>query len=96
MKRELRIGQPILYVDSKGVEQHALITHVWGCYEGEDHDGNKLGPYTQEQYEETCINVCYMSKDESKTDDYGRQLERDTSVCFAGNMSVRGRCWEWL
>jgi hypothetical protein len=31
-----------------------------------------------------CINVVYVTGDESKTDTYGRQIERQTSVWSAG------------
>ena len=30
---------------------------------------------------EDCVNLVLVSPDESKTDSYGRQIERQTSVC---------------
>jgi len=41
-----------------------------------------------------CINVVYLSGDESKTDSYGRQLERDmTSVQHRSATTAPGRYW---
>jgi len=43
----------------------------------------------------TCVNLVFVSEDDNKKDDYGRQLERHTSV---SHISVHGgsvgMCWE--
>lgn len=42
-----------------------------------------------------CINVLYVSGDVSKKDQYGRQIERESSVIHASDSSVHGRYWRW-
>ena len=37
-----------------------------------------------------CINVVIVSGDDTKTDSYGRQIERVTSLTWGGNMQVHG------
>lgn len=38
-----------------------------------------------------CINVVFVSTDESKTDSYGRQIERETSVSRHSDTNCFGR-----
>lgn len=38
----------------------------------------------------TCINIVIVSEDDSKTDTYGRQIERKTSLQHASVMNVHG------
>lgn len=37
-----------------------------------------------------CVNVVFVSTDESKSDQYGRQIERETSIQYMGPTSVHG------
>lgn len=39
----------------------------------------------------TCINVVFVSGDKGKEDPYGRQIERQTSLCSRSNTSVHGQ-----
>lgn len=39
------------------------------------------------------INVVYTTGDESKTDSYGRQIERSTSVVHQSNQAAHGMYW---
>jgi hypothetical protein len=41
------------------------------------------------------INLLYVSGDESKTDQYGRQIERPTSIQHAEFNSAGGYCWRF-
>ena len=43
-----------------------------------------------------CINFVYVSSDESKTDQYGRQIERQTSMSHASANNVHGFYWRFL
>ncbi len=49
-------------------------------------------------WSDTCINLVFVSGDENRTDQYGRQLERHTSVTHAslqtGEGSPFGMCWK--
>lgn len=42
-------------------------------------------------WSDTCINVVYVSGDESERDNYGRQIKRETSVSYASVNQVHGR-----
>ena len=74
-------GQEVIYCDHVSVEHDALVTACWGETEWED--GNA-----------PCINIVYVSKDETKTDTYGRQIERDTSVPHRSGQSAPGNWWK--
>lgn len=39
------------------------------------------------------LNVVYVSDDESKTDQYGRQIERATSIVHRSNQAAPAFCW---
>lgn len=42
-----------------------------------------------------CINVVVISSDETKTDVYGRQIERQTSSSHGAEMKVHGFYWRF-
>lgn len=44
-------------------------------------------------WSETCINVVYVSSDEAKQDNFGRQIERATSVCRVTEGVAHGFYW---
>ncbi len=46
-------------------------------------------------WSDTCINVLFISRDENKTDSYGRQIERNTSVMHKSCQGevIFGNCW---
>lgn len=47
-------------------------------------------------WSDTCINVVWVSGDESRTDTYGRQVERQTSVTHATVMGqAHGNYWRF-
>jgi hypothetical protein len=58
-------------------------------------------PLTQEEWDEggkadmptPSINLVYVTGDEAKTDPYGRQIERATSVVHKSGQSAHGRYW---
>lgn len=43
----------------------------------------------------TCINLVYVSKDDSRRDSYGRQLERAPSCSHATVVPVHGNYWRF-
>lgn len=43
----------------------------------------------------TCINVVYVSSDDAKTDPYGRQIERATSLSHKSVNSAHGMYWRF-
>ena len=42
-----------------------------------------------------CINVVFVSTDESKDDSYGRQIERQTSLMHKDVVPVHGNYWRY-
>ena len=82
MERTLEVGTQIIYIDQTMGVHNALVTAVWG-----DRDA--------ERGYEPCLNLVYTSGDESKTDPYGRQIERVTSVIHLGQTQAPGFYWKW-
>ena len=66
--------------------QHVLYTDE----RGKDHDSLVTAVWS-----ETCINCLFVSSDETKRDDYGRQIERPSSVTKGGPTSAHGRYWRF-
>lgn len=84
------IGEAVKVVTTDYIETHALVTAVHG-----------VGVQTNDGFQQPCINVVYCSPDASKSDSYGRQIERDlTSLQHldAGpkNMPKPGRYYDFL
>lgn len=82
MDRALKIGDSIRYVDSKARVHNALVTVVWPIFGG----GNAPN---------YGCNLVYVAGEEDKTDPYGRQLERATSVCHKSAQPAPGNFWAW-
>lgn len=86
--RVLKEGDACRFTDCHGVEYDALCTRVHGTFS----EGGFV----------PCINVVVVCSDASKTDPYGIQVERHTSVAFVGTRLgdpsgnvVRGMTWDW-
>lgn len=76
----VKIGDAVILVDEHGVEHKALVTNTWGT-SGQEFPG---------------VNTVFVSSDESKTDPYGRQVDRKTSVVHQTNQSAPGMYWKEL
>jgi hypothetical protein len=81
-----KAGDLVEYVDENGHKHNAIVSachgneaNVW-----EKEDGTKVLP---------VINVLYVSADETKTDPYGRQIERASSVQHVAGTTAKGRFW---
>lgn len=77
----MKVGECVVFVDSFGREQLALVTSGFPARD----DGSK-----------GSINLVYTSLDETKTDTYGRQIERQASVVHQKNQSAPGNYWKDL
>lgn len=84
MERQFNVGQHVVYVDQYGKRHDALITIWWSAYE----------PYLSETGQPGC-NLVLVSGEEAKTDSYGRQIERETSVVHRSKQVAHGRYWCW-
>lgn len=63
---------------------------VWVDSQGMPHPALVTAAWSQ-----TCINVVFVSGDETKRDDYGRQIERQTSAVHASLQRTHGFYWRW-
>jgi len=46
-------------------------------------------------WSDTCCNLLIVSDDEAKKDDYGRQIERNSSCVHKSMNSAQAMCWCW-
>jgi F420-0:gamma-glutamyl ligase len=79
-KRMVKIGDAVTFVDAYGRERPALVTQVWGSM------GVPTGI--------PGVNVVFISDAEGKDDQYGRQLERATSVVHQSAQPAHGYYWK--
>lgn len=78
-----QVGHSVIYTDERGADHVALLTTIHGAPWNET-----SGP---------TVNLLYVSGDESRHDSYGRQIERECSVCHKNVMGVvHGRYWRTL
>ena len=76
MGTEIKVGDLVIYHDTKGRPHNALVIVNWGAETGEP-----------------LLNLVYVSGDETKTDVYGRQIERDATSVPHKSHGVHGRYW---
>lgn len=86
--KEIQVGQHVVFVDSKRGWHQALVTAVWG----EPHLSS-MSQAHGEQFTYPCINLVCVSGDPAKDDQYGRQIERETSIPYFRDSSAPGFCW---
>lgn len=87
MERKYETGQHVVYVDHFGKAHDALITVWW-------HGDREISCYLSEFGDPGC-NVVYVDKDEDKTDTYGRQIYRETSVIHKTKQPAHGNFYCW-
>lgn len=80
---KIAVGSHVKFVDPYAVEHDAIVTTLF--------DNND-----PEKYPNPSVNVVYASSDDSKTDQYGRQIERNTSVVHKSNQFAHGMYWRRL
>lgn len=82
MEKQFKPGQHVVYVDQYGKPHDALVTIWW-------HD---ITAYKSETGMPGC-NVVFVTSDPLKTDTYGTQIERETSVIHKSAQPAHGRYW---
>jgi hypothetical protein len=91
MERKYEIGQHVIFVDSRGRPHDAIITHWWYGKES----GMTVEAYLS-QYGDPGCNLCFVTADSMKRDDYGQQIERQTSIVHKRKQAgVHGNYWCW-
>lgn len=73
------VGQACTFVDSLGRERAAIVTSSWKNGDESKGDG---------------VNVVVVDINEAKTDTYGRQVERFTSVPHQSTQPAPGMYWK--
>lgn len=109
MEQQLEIGGVVVFIDSHRAEHNALVTCIHGDPLGRaikprpegvelewDKDGNLVPDYDEPGTGWPCINLLIVSPTEECQDQYGRQLERYTSVVHQSNSSAQGFCFRFL
>lgn len=84
VEKQLSVGSHVVYTDQFSVRHDAVVTAVWG----------EISAYKPNTPMPGC-NLVFVSGDETKTDPYGRQIERETSVVHVSNQPAKGRFWSW-
>ncbi len=80
----VEIGDTVQFFDPYGKPHTALVTTIFTS----GHPGDD-GP-------KPSVNLVFVSDDETKTDQYGRQIERNTSVVHKSNQYAHGMYWDDL
>lgn len=75
IKNLAQVGASVVFHDERGLAHHALVTAVHGLHM------NDSAP---------CVNLVYVSRDGARTDGYGRQIERRTSVVHGSQQAAGG------
>ena len=99
------VGARCMFIDPVGVAHDALITSVHGPTSKEERDAQYQQakadgqPYATDEWLEQAIgapflipsvNLVFVVGDESKTDSYGRQIERATSCPHESTQTAHG------
>lgn len=82
--RHFDVGSAVVWHDEYGQPRAALLTAIHGTER--EHEGVMHYP---------CVNLVTTTNDAAKTDPYGRQIERQTSVPHRLQQSAHGRYWRW-
>ena len=101
MERAFKIGCSVIFFDSYRRAHQAVVTNWFhGGKDGETVEAwkakRRAEGYAEPDYIPGC-NVAFVSEDTNKTDQYGRQIERQTSCSYGRNQSTPflGMCWAW-
>jgi hypothetical protein len=95
----VKIGDPVTYVDTVGKPHNALVTHVFSPDERlmDEKYAKSIGmekPMAEEDFlAALSINVVIVCDDPLKTDTYGNQIERHTSVVHKDRQTAHGFYW---
>lgn len=104
VEREYQPGAHVIFVDPHGIRRDALVT-IWHCTDNREawlasqrtnrESWSKQEPPVDVPVTETCCNLVWISGDEKRTDSYGRQLIRESSVVHKGSQPAHGNYWVW-
>ena len=79
-RKFVNVGDHIIFTDTHRKEHSALVTEVW--------DGGE-----QRMDSLPALNLLYVVEDETRKDQYGRQIERESSVVHHSMNSAGANCY---
>ena len=84
--QSVKIGDGVTFYNEFGKPRQALVTAVHGevVYSG---NGDLI--------QVPCVNLVFVSDDEARHDNYGRQIERTSSVVHKSSQPAHGMYWDW-
>lgn len=93
---KLKLHGAVVFVDAVGRARMAIVTAIWGGYVDPEQDDKDARGYIVATPARPAINVVVADVDDKKFDNYGRQIERYTSVVHGGNQSAHGMYYRLL
>lgn len=111
MERELVIGMHLVFIDEHRRERPALLTAIHGDPQGRQAVAEKMNedgtPALDEHGHRTwemgppadhwpCINLLFVSDSADAQDQYGRQIDRPSSVCHHSDNTAIGYTWRFM
>lgn len=95
--RELKVGMAVVFIDEDRKENPALITAIHGDVFGRvnEYQDGKLVP-TKEGAYWPCVNLVHTSLNKDCQDQYGRQMERHSSIAHLAQNSAQGFCYRFV
>ena len=78
MSDKIAVGDCVVFTDPVAQDHQALVTAVWG---------------SKDSPNEPAINIVFVSDDENRTDQYGRQVLHNTSVVHRSMQAAHGMFW---
>lgn len=92
--QEKALPQPVVKEKRWKVSEQTRDVHVGDVVIYYDPVGKPHNALVTAVWSKTCLNVVIISSDETKTDPYGRQIERYTSLGWLGQFGqVYGNNW---
>lgn len=89
MGQKLEVGAAVVFITLNRQRVNALVEVVHAGAPTADEHKAKYGTWP-------CVNLLFLSPDPAKTDPYGRQKERASSVMHGLQQGIpRGYCWLW-
>jgi hypothetical protein len=91
MERTYAVGDHVIYVDPTGKQRKAIVNIWWDNYR----KVKIIDGAVVEGADVPGCNLVFVTDDALKTDHYGLQLERATSVVHKVNQPAHGNYWIW-
>ena len=95
MRKTVKAGQAVVFVDANGVPHDALLTYLWPANIKELPE-RSTGTNQEAEYDTAIVMLMVnlvIIKDEAHHDYYGNQIEHQTSVGHKSQATAQGYFW---